>query len=102
MKPKTSVPVKTASKPETVRAVRSSLARSGGVAEGGKGGPHKTFGKGDHTVTAPSDAANEQAPAVTGHKTPGESLKRATGGPPVRSHSLGGVSKPAKPGTCGT
>jgi hypothetical protein len=59
MKPKTSVPVKAATKPEVAREVKRSVERSRGFAEGGSGPTRKTFGTGTRTVTARSDAANE-------------------------------------------
>lgn len=45
-----------------------------------KGGNTPMFGKGDRTVTAPSDAAGEQKPGVTEHDPEGSGDKFAKGG----------------------
>ena len=45
-----------------------------------KGGTTPMFGKGDRTVTAPSDAAGEQKPGVTEHDPEGSGGKYASGG----------------------
>jgi hypothetical protein len=45
-----------------------------------KGGDTPMFGDGDHTKTAAGEAASEQAPGETGHKTSGPNEKYASGG----------------------
>lgn len=45
-----------------------------------KGGDTPMFGKGDRTVTAPSDAAGSQASGVTEHDPEGSGGKFAKGG----------------------
>lgn len=46
-----------------------------------EGGDTHMFGSGDRTTTAPSDAAGEQKPAVTGHEpSGGGGDKYASGG----------------------
>ena len=75
---------------------RAKLKReSVGHAVFAEGGSTKMLGKGDRTRTAPSDAANAQAPGVTEHKTSGRNLTRASGGPRMSGPSL---SMPAKAG----
>jgi hypothetical protein len=71
-------------------------------ARGGKGPAKKTFGTGTRTTAAPQDAAG---PAVAAHTGKPQSAtagpSRATGGPPVRSPSFGGLARPAKGGQTG-
>lgn len=45
-----------------------------------KGGNTPMFGKGDRTVTAPSDAAGSQEPGCTSHDPKGDGGKFAAGG----------------------
>jgi hypothetical protein len=91
-----------------------------------KGSDTPMHGKGDRTVTAPADSAGKQRPGTTGHKTSSRGGKLAEGGSPQgmvkrqaadsaspertgKSHDAasakqasGGLSRPARPGSCGT
>jgi hypothetical protein len=94
----------------------------------GKGGSTKMFGRGDRTKVATADSAGEQTPATTSQKAKdkrkfaeGGAMPRSGGvskpapasptGPPGATASQstrdypargGGLSRPARPGTCGT
>jgi len=82
-------------------------------------------GKGDRTKTAPEDSAGEQRPGSTAHKTSSRGsvlaeggsermLKRQAADPSSPGHTgkshdaaspkqaSGGISRPARPGSCGT
>jgi hypothetical protein len=99
MKPKTA-PEKAPSPPRAVHQVKSSLRRSDGMAEGGK---TPMAGKGTRTITEGPDSAGPVVPARTAQ--PASATKgppRAAGGPSLRSHGVGGVSRPARPGSTGT
>ena len=90
-----------------------------------KGGGPKMLGRGDRTRTASKDSAGKQAPGRTGHMTSSRGSALAEGGdtkmfkrqaadpaPPGRTskaqeaaspkQASGGVSRPARPGECGT
>ena len=89
-----------------------------------KGGDTKMAGRGDRTTTAPEDSAGKQAPGSTAHKTASRGSILAEGGkghlgkqaadpaPPGRTakphgaadtkQASGGLSRPARPGECGT
>jgi hypothetical protein len=97
MRPKTSFPAKAATAPETARQLKRSVERGGGFAEGGSGPANKMLGTGTRTVTAPEDAAVPAKGGATGkpQTAPGANTKSARGGPPTRSYSLGGLSRPA-------
>ena len=59
-----------------------------------EGGSTKMAGRGDRTITAPSDAADKQQPGSTAHKT-------GSGGGKVRREGAGGLARPAKAGQTG-
>jgi len=82
-----------------------------------KGGDTPMFGKGDRTVTAPTDAAGEQTPAITSQKSKNnprfvkggsphsiqqQAADPAAPGRTAKPHSaaLGGEARPARPGRC--
>jgi hypothetical protein len=94
----------------------------------GKGGSTKMLGRGDRTKVATADSAGEQTPAITSQKAK-DKRKFAEGGTMPRSGGLaspakpehtgppgatagqstrdypakgGGLSRPARPGECGT
>jgi hypothetical protein len=102
MKPKTA-PEKAPSPPRAVHQVKSSLRRSGGMAEGGSGPTKKTFGTGTRTVAASGDAAVPAKGGASGKPVTasGANTAAAEGGPPVRSPSFGGLARPAKGGQTG-
>jgi hypothetical protein len=81
----------------TMPKSKRETSRSATFASGG--GSNKMFGKGDRTKTAPSDAASRQAQGVTGHKTSGQNLKQATGGPKTPRGTSAVL--PARPGRTG-
>ena len=74
-----------------------SKQRDGDFAEGG--GSNRMAGKGDRTKTSPTDAAGKQQPGGTGHRTGGDTKKLAKGG---EIRAVGGMSRPARGGECGT
>jgi len=76
---------------EVVAPVKKSKQSSAEFAEGGSA---KMAGRGDRTITAPSDAANEQRPGSTAHKT-------GSGGGKVRREGVGGLARAAKAGQTG-
>jgi len=91
-----------------------------------KGGETSMAGKGDRTTTAPTDAAGKQQPGSTAHKTSSRGSALAEGGKGQGQHMFpkqgaqqakagqtgkpvsdskqasGGLSRPARPGECGT
>jgi len=102
---------------------KSSAQRGAALARGGN---TPMFGRDNRTRTATADAAGTQTPAITSQKSR-DNLKHAAGGTLRRGGSLassatpsrtgpgdevtrsstrnypaGGVSKPARPGQCGT
>lgn len=77
----------------------NSMAKKGREAPFAKGGRTAMHGKGDRTKTAPEDAAGKQQPGGTGHRTGGDTKKLAKGG---EVRAVGGMSRPARGGECGT
>src|SRR5262249_31623526 len=78
-------------------AVEAPQKKSTPFAKGG--GREEMFGKGDRTRTSPTDAAGKQQPGGTGHRTGGDTKKLAKGG---EIRAVGGMSRPARGGECGT
>src|SRR5262249_13529341 len=74
---------------------KKSKEGNAGFAEGGGA---KMLGKADRTVTDKTDAAGKQQPGATGHRT-GSDKKLAKGG---EVRTVGGASRPARGGECGT
>jgi hypothetical protein len=100
--------------PKKSKPLRATLA---------KGGDTSMAGRGDRTKTAPEDSAGKQHPGSTAHKTSDDGGKFAEGGKermfpkqaaqpakagqtgkPVSDlrQASGGLSRPARPGQCGT
>jgi hypothetical protein len=63
----------------------------------------RTFSEGGKTKMFAEQQASSKKPATTGKADArGPGKKSAEGGPPVRSKSIGGLARPARPGQCGT
>jgi hypothetical protein len=93
-------------------------------ADPAEGGTTRMAGKGDRTKTSDADAAGKQQPGRTGHKTldrgsqlaeggdtpmfkrqaadPAQPGKTGKGQSAATSASIGGIARPARPGSCGT
>jgi hypothetical protein len=89
-----------------------------------EGGSNKMHGHGDRAKTAPEDSAGKQAPGHSGHSTssrgsvlaeggdtkmfkrqgadPAQSGRTGKGRSAATSASIGGIARPARPGSCGT
>jgi hypothetical protein len=74
---------------------KSSMIKPKKFASGG--GSNRMFGTGDRAKTAPSDAANQQAPGRTGHLTKTVRQSRGSDDEAGDMGGTGGESRPRRP-----